>query len=151
MNLVAYNLFLFLYSSAIRIASLFGGKPNRFLRGRQGNWEKLSSEMAAEPRKRIWVHCASLGEYEQALPVLEGIRKEWPDYALVLSFFSPSGYEVMASKAKADYVYYLPLDHPRNSRKFIEAMQPSLGIFVKYELWYHYIKVMEQKGIPLLL
>lgn len=97
------------------------------------------------------MHCASLGEFEQGRPLLESIRKNYPHYRLLLTFFSPSGYEVQKNYAGADWVFYLPMDGPRNARRFLEIVQPSLVIFVKYEFWYYYLKKIKYRNIPLLL
>lgn len=148
---LAYRVFLFLYGSLAQCLAVFGGKPRQFVQGRKGQHRRIVQDMEAESRPRIWVHCASLGEYEQARPVLDALRQTHPHYALVLSFFSPSGFEAVKGKAAADYVYYLPLDHPRSSIAFIDTLRPELGIFVKYEFWHYYIVGMKQRGIPLVL
>lgn len=151
MGVLVYTLFVYLYGGVLRLLALGGGKARQFREGRLGLMEAVSADMAGEPRRRIWIHAASLGEYEQALPLMEGIKRSFPDYALVLSFFSPSGKEHAATSSLADYVYYLPLDYPGAARRFLDALRPDLGIFVKYELWYHYIEEMRRRGIPLWL
>lgn len=99
----------------------------------------------------VWVHCASLGEFEQGRPVLESIRKRYPSHKILLTFFSPSGYENQKNYAGADYVSYLPMDGPRNAKRFIEIVQPSLVLFIKYEFWFYYLKKLQYRNIPLLL
>jgi 3-deoxy-D-manno-octulosonic-acid transferase len=97
------------------------------------------------------MHCASLGEFEQGRPVLEAIREQYPETAILLTFFSPSGFEIRKDYEGADYVFYLPLDSKRNARKFIDIVQPKLALFVKYEFWFHYLKTLNRKGIPTIL
>lgn len=97
------------------------------------------------------MHCASLGEFEQGRPVLEKLKAVYPEYKLLLTFFSPSGYEVQKDYTGADWVFYLPMDGPRNAKRFLEIVHPSLVIFVKYEFWYYYLKKIKYRNIPLLL
>ena len=97
------------------------------------------------------MHCSSLGEFEQGRPVLEKIRSQYPEYKLLLTFFSPSGYEVQKEYAGADWVFYLPMDGPSNAKRFLEIVHPSLVIFVKYDFWYYYLKAIKGRNIPLLL
>lgn len=96
----------------------------------------------------IWIHCASLGEFEQGRPVLEAIKKQWPHQAIVLTFFSPSGYEVRKNYEGADWVGYLPLDTLSNARSFIQTIKPKLVLFIKYEYWYHHMMILQQFKIP---
>jgi 3-deoxy-D-manno-octulosonic-acid transferase len=97
------------------------------------------------------MHCASLGEFEQGRPVIEAIKKLKPDYRIILTFFSPSGYEIRKNYSLADHVCYLPPDTPVNARKFISAINPACAIFVKYEFWHNYSTVLEKNGIPVYL
>lgn len=101
--------------------------------------------------KIVWMHCASLGEFEQGRTVIESIKAQFPSYRMLLTFFSPSGYEIAKNYARADWIFYLPLDGPRNARRFLEIVQPQLVIFVKYELWYYYLKKIKYRNIPLIL
>ena len=101
--------------------------------------------------KVIWMHCASLGEFEQGRPVLEKLKQQYPSYKILLTFFSPSGYEVQKNYAGADWVFYLPMDSAANSRRFLEITHPSLVIFVKYEFCYYYLKKIKYRNIPLIL
>ena len=148
--LAVYNLFLLLYSAAIRIAALFNPKAKLWLKGREGLLQKIRNTLGKD-EKRVWIHCASLGEFEQGRPVIEAIRKEYPTYKIVLTFFSPSGYEVRKNYDRADYVFYLPMDGRRNAAAFIHAVQPALAVFVKYEFWYHYMNRLKQQQVPALL
>jgi len=99
----------------------------------------------------LWMHCASLGEFEQGRPVLEAIKKEYPQFRILLTFFSPSGYEVRKNTKLADWVFYLPLDGKRNANQFLDIVQPRMAIFVKYESWFHYLYALKKRGIPSLL
>ena len=97
------------------------------------------------------MHCASLGEFEQGRPVLEAIKQQYPDIPIVLTFYSPSGYEIRKNYPGADFIYYLPPDSPQNAKRFLAAVQPSLAIFVKYEFWHFYLKALKSKRVPTLL
>ncbi len=106
----------------------------------------------SEPRtiKTAWFHCASLGEFEQGRPVIEKFKETFPEYKIVLTFFSPSGYEVRKNYAGADFICYLPSDTPSNARNFIEKINPSIAFFVKYEFWYNYLRILHEKQIPVI-
>jgi len=97
-----------------------------------------------------WFHCASLGEFEQGRPVIEALKRKYPDYKILLTFFSPSGYEVRKNYEGADYIYYLPLDTKSNAQDFVEIVKPDIAYFVKYEFWYHIVKRLSKEGVPLL-
>ena len=150
MALLIYNSSLFLYKIGIYIASLFNKKARLFISGRRNLLTKINDQLAKESRPRVWFHCASLGEFEQGRPVIEAFKKEFPQYCTVLTFFSPSGYEVRKNYAEADYIYYLPLDSKRNARNFVDTVNPELVFFVKYEFWHHFIKKINKNNIPLL-
>jgi 3-deoxy-D-manno-octulosonic-acid transferase len=145
---VIYNLSIFLYGAVIRIAALFNTKARFFIQGRKG-WEKKLKQNIQNDSNYIWFHCASLGEFEQGRPLIEEIRKQFPKYKVVLTFFSPSGYEIRKNYEGADVVCYLPLDTKQNARKFISLVKPQKVFFVKYEFWYHYITELKRNGIPL--
>ncbi len=112
--------------------------------------QKLNKAIPAG-EKIIWIHCASLGEFEQGRPVIEKLRTKYPDYKILLTFFSPSGYEVQKDYKGADWIFYLPMDGAGNAKRFLEIVKPSLVIFVKYEFWYYYLKKIKYRNIPLLL
>ncbi len=118
--------------------------------GRKGLIKKIAQTID-QGNQIIWFHAASLGEFEQGRPVMEAIRKDYPDYKLLVTFFSPSGYEIRKNYSGADYIFYLPLDTARNASKFIEIVQPVKVFFVKYEYWYHYLKILHQKKMPVYL
>ena len=113
--------------------------------------EKLKEVFQSENRPVVWFHCASLGEFEQGRPLIEGLRRQQPGICLVLTFFSPSGLEVSRGYAFADHVFYLPMDGPRNARRFVEAVRPRLAVFIKYEFWHYYLAELRQRRIPTLL
>ncbi|MET3881013.1 glycosyltransferase N-terminal domain-containing protein [Chitinophaga sp. OAE865] len=146
-----YNAGLQLYKAGVHLAAFAGkAKARRWLEGRQ-NWRLRMQQDGIGTHPVIWIHAASLGEFEQGRPVLEAIRTTWPSYKILLTFFSPSGYEVRKDYKGADYVYYLPLDTSRNARDFLDIVQPVLAIFIKYEFWYHYLTTLYQRNIPTLL
>lgn len=151
MSVFLYNAGLSAYAAAIRISALFNPKARLFVNGRKDLLSRIEQAMRADIRKKIWVHCASLGEFEQGRPVIEDLKKQYPDYAIVLTFFSPSGYEVRKQYEGADHVFYLPIDNAGNSRIFVDAVSPVLCIFVKYELWYHYLNTLYERNIPVIL
>lgn len=145
-----YNLFIALYHLGIQIAALGGGKARQWLDGRKQLWQQM--ETALVPNEQlIWVHSASAGEFEQAKPVIEALKRDFPAYKIALTFFSPSGYSVGKKAPLADYVFYLPLDTAKNAKRFIFLLAPKLVVFIKYDYWYHHLKTVHQKGIPLLL
>lgn len=151
MSVLIYWLAIRGYAFAVRIASLFNPKAKLFVAGRRGLIAKIRYRLIDERRPRLWMHCASLGEFEQGRPVLESLRKQYPGHAIVLTFFSPSGYEAKKDYEGADYITYLPLDSYYNARAFIDIIKPQLCIFVKYELWYFYLTQISRRDIPLLL
>jgi len=144
MGKLFYNLGLLSYSSAIHLATPFKDKAKLFVKGRK--------HQEIKPHKGcIWFHCASLGEFEQARPIIEGIKANNTQQEVVVTFFSPSGYEIRKDYQLADAVYYLPLDRASNAKKFLDLLQPKAAIFVKYEVWHYYFKELNQRKIPLYL
>ncbi|MEP6728341.1 MAG: glycosyltransferase N-terminal domain-containing protein [Bacteroidota bacterium] len=146
-----YRLFLWLYRCGAIVLSPFNEKASRWLSGRKNIFANLQASIDTKKRKPIWFHCASLGEFEQARPLLEIIRKQYPGHYILLSFFSPSGYEVRKDYKGADCVTYLPLDSAGNAKKMLDIIQPGLVIWVKYEYWHFYLQQIKQRHIPLLL
>lgn len=135
----------------LRIVALFHPKAKYFIAGRK-NWRRrLQKVFEKEERPIIWMHCASLGEFEQGRPVLETIRERFPGYALLLTFFSPSGYELRKNYSGADMVFYLPVDSRRSAKAFLDIVQPELALFVKYEFWYYYLQALKKRQIPTIL
>lgn len=152
MSIIFYRAFIALYSFALRIAAwLHHSKAKLFWSGRKGLLAQIHTTLASEYRPRIWMHCSSLGEFEQGRPVLERLRSLYPKHAIVLTFFSPSGYLVRKDYKGVDYVFYLPLDSSSNAQHFVTSVNPSLALFVKYDLWYFYLKELHQRNIPTLL
>lgn len=150
MGVFFYNIFLLLFRAVMPLAAVFNSKAKKWVQGRKHIFQKLETAIPSG-EKVIWMHCASLGEFEQGRPLLEKLKETEPGYKLLLTFFSPSGYEVRKDYKGADWVFYLPMDGPRNAKRFLEIVQPSLVIFVKYEFWYYYLKKIKYRNIPLLL
>jgi 3-deoxy-D-manno-octulosonic-acid transferase len=147
MNLI-YRACIALYSLSIRIAAFFGNeKASLFIKGRENIFTHIKDKLQPN-EKRIWVHAASLGEFEQGRPLIEKIKSQYPEFSIVLTFFSPSGYEVRKNYTGADYIFYLPMDSKRNAKQFIEFINPSLVFFIKYEYWFYYLNTLYNKGIP---
>jgi 3-deoxy-D-manno-octulosonic-acid transferase len=147
---IVYNLGIRIFEAAAHLLALFNSKASLWVRGRE-RWAERITEKISQGDKTVWMHCASLGEFEQGRPLIEAIRKEDPSVKIVLTFFSPSGYEIRKNYDKADYVAYLPSDTPGNAVKFIELVHPEYVIFVKYEFWNNYISVLYKNKIPLYL
>ena len=142
-----YNLGIHIYQLGIRLAGLFSDKPAKMVKGHREVFDLLKSKINRNARY-IWFHAASLGEFEQGRPLIERIRKEYPQYKILQTFFSPSGYEVRKNYDGADIVCYLPMDTPGNAKKFVDLVNPSMVFFVKYEFWQNYLNALYHKGIP---
>lgn len=140
------------YGWALWLAAFFHPKARQWSDGRKG-WKtkhrQLSSAKGQAPL--LWVHCASLGEFEQGRPVIEVVRQQKPGTKVLLTFFSPSGYELRKSYGGADFVVYLPLDTPANAREFLDIWAPDVVVFVKYEFWFNLLKEVQRRGLPLFL
>ena len=146
-----YNIFINIYPVAIKVAALVNKKASDWVKGRNGIFEALQSSIKKDDRI-IWMHCASLGEFEQGRPVLEKLNLiKRPEQKILLTFFSPSGFEVQQNYKGADYVFYLPMDSKENAGRFFDLVQPTLVLFVKYEFWYYYFKESQNRKIPVLL
>lgn len=145
-----YTFFIQLYGAGVKIAALGNNKAKQWLQGREHLFDQLAQTFS-KPHAVIWLHSASAGEYEQAKPVLEALRQQYPQYKILVTFFSPSGYNVGKKSPLADYVFYLPLDTGDNAARFIQIVQPRLVLFVKYDFWYHHLKAVRDNKIPLLL
>ncbi|MBF31200.1 MAG: 3-deoxy-D-manno-octulosonic acid transferase [Aequorivita sp.] len=142
-----YNLSIHLASFGLRIVALFNKKMKLFVNGRKDVFEILQQKISSED-KTIWFHCASLGEFEQGVPIMEAIKKQRPDHKIVVSFFSPSGFEVKKNTPLADAVVYLPMDIRANAKKFLAAVRPTMALFVKYEFWPNYLFELQKKNVP---
>lgn len=150
LGLIFYNIFLLSFRAGVRVAALFNKKARQWVDGRKQIFGRLQTAVAGK-KKIIWMHCASLGEFEQGRPVLEKLKQDYPDHHLLVTFFSPSGYEIMKNYAGADWIFYMPIDGAGNARRFLDIVNPSLVIFVKYEYWYYYLKAIKSRQIPLLM
>lgn len=150
-----YNLFLALYAAGMRMVSAWNPKARKWINGRKNIFHTIHSKLllpAGVPNSRpIWMHCASLGEFEQGRPLLEALKKKYPEHQIVLSFFSPSGYEVMKDYNGADHIFYLPMDSPVNAKRFLDAVNPSMVLWVKYEYWFYFLDELKRRNIPTLL
>ena len=142
-----YNLTMYILELGIKLAALFSDKPAKMVKGHREVFDLLKSKIDRNAQY-IWFHAASLGEFEQGRPLIERIRKEYPQYKILQTFFSPSGYEVRKNYDGADIVCYLPIDTLANAKKFIELVNPCMVFFVKYEFWHNYLNTLYQKGIP---
>ncbi len=151
LQLFFYNLFLNLYHAGIRIASAFNPKARLWIKGRRSIFNQLENAISSNSAPIIWMHCSSLGEFEQGRPLLEMIKETHPSYKLMITFFSPSGYEIRKNYEGADYVFYLPADSRKNARRFVKIVKPALVLWVKYDYWYYYLSTFKQKNIPVLL
>lgn len=147
---LAYNIGIRVYWLAAWIASIWNPKAKKWVKGRKG-WYRTLRNCIGQEDAVIWFHCASLGEFEQGRPLIEEIRSRFPAHKILLTFFSPSGYEKRKSYDKVDHVMYLPLDTARNARLIAGAMKLEMVIFIKYEFWYHLLRHLSGKGIPLFL
>lgn len=145
-----YSCSVFFYKIAIRFASIFNKKAKLFIQGRKHLLQKIKKEFQRSNSPVAWFHCASLGEFEQGRPLMEAFKKDYPHYKIVLTFFSPSGYEVRKNYKGADHIYYLPLDTKKNARLFLNYLKPKIAFFIKYEFWCYYSEGLKARNIPLL-
>lgn len=145
-----YTIATYLAMPFLWVAQFFNTKLKLFVQGRREAFSILA-EKIKEDETTIWFHCASLGEYEQGVPIMEAVKKQFPTHKLVVSFFSPSGYEQKKDSTLADVIVYLPLDTPSNAKKFIQLINPALVLFIKYEFWPNYLFELQKQNIPTLL
>ena len=142
-----YNIVIFLYLCGVAIASIFNEKVRKMWRGERQAIRTIKEKM--DPNAQyVWFHAASLGEFEQGRPLMEQLRREHPEYKILLTFFSPSGYEVRKNYEGADIITYLPLDTITNARRFLRTIRPVMAFFIKYEFWYNYLHILRHRGIP---
>ena len=146
---LVYNFIVFVSTLLVSIVALFNKKIKLFVDGRKESFHKLS--VLNNEDKVIWIHAASLGEFEQGRPIIEQLKKEYKTYKIVLTFFSPSGYEIRKDYENADVVCYLPMDSQRNVKRFLEIVNPKLAIFIKYEFWPNYLNGLKLRNIPTIL
>lgn len=147
MKRILYNLLAEVTETILWPTQFLSKKMKLFVAGRKGVFPALDQKILKEDRV-IWFHCASLGEFEQGLPIMEAVKKELPDHKIVLTFFSPSGYEVRKNTPVADVVTYLPMDSLRNVTKFLDIVHPEMAFFVKYEFWPNYLNELKRRQVP---
>ena len=148
--IVFYNILILLFQAGVRIAALFHPKARAFVTGRNDVFDGLGASFSNNSSPVVWVHCASLGEFEQGRPLIESLKKEFPQVKILLTFFSPSGYEVRKTYNLADCVCYLPMDTRANAKRLVSIVKPALAVFVKYEYWFHYTRELKGKNVPIL-
>jgi 3-deoxy-D-manno-octulosonic-acid transferase len=142
-----YDIGIFLLRATLGVLALFNKKIELFLTGRKSTFERLENAIE-KGDLTLWFHCASLGEFEQGRPVIEALSERNPEYKIVLTFFSPSGYEIQKNYAFADAIVYLPLDTRKNAKKFLKIVHPSIAVFVKYEFWPNLLKELKDQNVP---
>ena len=145
-----YDLAIKFYLLAIRVSSQFNPKAKQFIDGRKNLFSELKSTVNKNDYI-VWMHCASVGEYEQGRPVIEKLKAENENIKVLLTFFSPSGYAQRKNSTDADYIFYLPIDTKKNAEEFIRIINPRLAIFVKYEFWLHHLNELKKENIPAIL
>jgi len=145
-----YNASIHAYRLALQLATPFVPKARLALAGRAGWADAIRAQLSGNQSPIAWFHAASLGEFEQGRPVMEAFRQQYPSHKILLTFFSPSGYEVRKNYAGADYIFYLPLDTPANARRFLDLVQPRIAFFIKYEFWYNYLRELAARRVPIL-
>ena len=141
-----YNITIWFYCLAVRIVAMFNRKVRLMWQGEQVAFDKIEGSVSDGDRV-VWVHAASLGEFEQGRPLIERLKRENPEYKIVLTFFSPSGYEVRKNYAGADVICYLPLDTARTAHRFVDLVKPEKVVFVKYEFWLNYLRELRRRGV----
>lgn len=144
---IIYRLFLEFYYYTAIVLAFFSPKADAWLAGQRQTWLHLQKTARNTHRPTLWIHCASLGEFEQARPIIESVKTQYPHARIILTFFSPSGYEIRKNYALADEVHYLPLDTPSNVQLWLTQKQPTVAIFVKYEFWHYYLQALQQNNI----
>lgn len=142
-----YQIIIYLYLFGVAVCSLFNKKVRMMWRGERAALGLLH-EKVEDGAQYVWFHAASLGEFEQGRPLMEQLRRDHPEYKILLTFFSPSGYEVRKNYEGADIICYLPLDTVRNARRFLRAIRPVMAFFIKYEFWYNYLHILSHRNVP---
>ncbi len=132
----------------IRVSALVSSKSRQFLAGRKHQWQQIQDDLRLNQGQIAWFHCASVGEFEQGVPIMKGVKKQFPSKIILVTFFSPSGFEAIKTDGVVDFKYYLPLDYPINAKKFIDLVNPEEVFFIKYEFWYNYLEILHKLNIP---
>ncbi|MBQ5785748.1 MAG: 3-deoxy-D-manno-octulosonic acid transferase [Alistipes sp.] len=141
-----YNISIVLYYIVVAFVSLWDKKAKQWIVGRKDIFKRMAEVISPED-KVVWIHAASLGEFEQGRPVIEKIREQQPEYKILVTFYSPSGYEIRKNYAGADYIFYLPIDTPGNAKKFLDVAHPEIAIIVKYEFWLNLLSELKHRGV----
>ncbi len=150
--ILLYNLFLIIYKAGIYFVSFWNPKAKLWIIGRRNVFEKIVETLhSTSLQKTIWMHCASLGEFEQGRPVLQKIKEKIPDAKIIITFFSPSGYEIVKNNKEFENVFYLPMDSANHAKKWLKILKPDIVLWVKYEYWHYYLQELKIKKIPVLL
>jgi 3-deoxy-D-manno-octulosonic-acid transferase len=146
-----YHLIIVVTRTLIYLAAICGNpKAKQWINGRKQLFDDLKKKLKPN-EKRIWIHAASLGEFEQGRPLIEKLQQNYPEFKIFLTFFSPSGFEVRKNYSGADYIFYLPIDTKQNAQQFIDLVQPEKVLFIKYEFWYNYLSILKKRNIPVFL
>lgn len=144
--MLLYNICIALYVGLLKLVAPWNKKAKQWVIGRKNIFERMSDAIASTD-KVVWIHVASLGEFEQGRPIIEEIRQQQPEYKILLTFFSPSGYEIRKNYAGADFIFYLPADTPLNVKRFLDIAHPEIAVFVKYEFWLNYLTQLKKRGV----
>ena len=144
--MILYDVAMQLYAGIVKAVAPYNEKARQWSRGRKDIFKRLAQSIGEEG-PIAWFHCASLGEFEQGRPLIEQFREYYPQYKILVTFFSPSGYEIRKNYSGADFVFYLPIDTRRNARRFLSIVRPSIAVFVKYEFWINYLKELKRRGV----
>ena len=151
MNIFFYNFFTWLHTTGMLLVSPWNPKAGLWLRGRKNIMERIKTTLLTNNSPVTWMHCDSIGEFEQGLPILEKIKMQYPDTKILITFFSPAGYEIRKNYDGADYIFYLPVDFQKNARQFIDAVNPAFVLWVKCGFMFHYLDELKRRNIPALL
>ena len=142
-----YNIIMYAIQLGVAIASLFNEKVRKMWRGEREAFRILKEQV--DPNAQyVWFHAASLGEFEQGRPIIERLRQEYPEYKILLTFYSPSGYEVRKNYQGADIICYMPIDTVTNARRFLRLVRPCMAFFIKYEFWYNFLHILKHRNVP---
>ena len=144
--MLIYDFCIALYSGLLSVVALWNKKAQQWVAGRKNIFERMSAAIAPSDRV-VWIHVASLGEFEQGRPIIEEIRRQHPGYKILITFFSPSGYEIRKNYDGADYIFYLPADTLSNVKRFLDIAHPEIAVFVKYEFWLNYLTQLKKRGV----
>lgn len=148
---LVYCLGLHAYKLALYLASSFNVRARKMLDGRKNLWQNIEQKLGKDSSKNIWFHVASMGEYEQARPLMEALKLKHPNHKIVTSFFSPSGYDVLKNDKASDCIFYLPFDNKSNAEKLVKLINPKMAFWVKYDLWHFYLENLNEKKVPIYL